>query len=177
MDIFSCSVAVASRRFPDGYLLQFALPCGKKVEDFSNLLQPTAPFRIGSPPQERYSCRCFLQSYFFIMRNTILPFIFRSFFNHMLGSSPVHRSRGGVPLLCTRNCDGMFWIPKRIVPDLPAHRLLVRALPSETLIEQTRYTFSRRWNHSEASVRSGRTYGACGMSCGKPCPCVHGKNP
>jgi hypothetical protein len=52
-EIFSCSF-VAARRYPDGHPLQVAVPCGKKVEDFSNLLQPAAPFRIGSLPQEHY---------------------------------------------------------------------------------------------------------------------------
>ena len=130
------------------------------------------------PRQERYSCRCFLQSYFFIVRNTIMPFIFRSFFNDMLGSSSVHRSRGGFFFsFAPGTVTNRFGFLKESLRISFTHSLLVKGLPSETLIEQTRYTFSRRWNHSDASVRSGRTHGACGMSCGKPCPCVHGKNP
>jgi len=53
MDIFSCSLAVASQRYPDGYLLQFALPCGngKHIEtiDMVSPSNPRFPATINSP--------------------------------------------------------------------------------------------------------------------------------
>jgi hypothetical protein len=53
MDIFSCSLAVASQRFPDGYLLQFTLPCGngKHIEtiDMVSPSNPRFPATINFP--------------------------------------------------------------------------------------------------------------------------------
>ncbi|WAC03999.1 MAG: hypothetical protein OS112_05845 [Methanoregula sp.] len=53
MDIFQCILAVAYRRCPDGYLLQFAHPCGngKKIEtiDMVSSIDPRFPARINSP--------------------------------------------------------------------------------------------------------------------------------
>jgi len=53
---------VAGQRFPEGNILQFTPHYRRKIEDFSNLLQPAAPFRIGSLPQERKKKNIFFRA-------------------------------------------------------------------------------------------------------------------